>query len=234
MNTSIRHKLRDERGATILMALFAFMVAAMVAAVILAAATTSLRQVKQDQQNQQDLLVLQSVGKLIEKEVLGTTVKVADTTSYENNVPKETTRSVTTSSTGLFASQIRDAVEAIYPLGSEPASDYMSGTSKVTISEGDFSQEVEISFVYKQPASATTGADSDRVEHLIFTLSTKGSNNGILHSLVVDFPEPSSVTSAPDDKKATDKKGNEVLVSRISTSSYSWKAPTYKRVGGDE
>ena len=226
----LQHRLGDDKGMTILMALFAFLVAAMVAAVILAAAMSSMRQAKDNQQHQQDMLILQSAGQLIEREMLDTKVTIQDVTTYENGNAKSTTRSISTDSTALFASQVSAAVEAMYPLGTDtPTTDFTSGTSTITVAAGNFKQDVDVSFVYKMPTSdSATSDEKTRSEHLIFTLTTKRSNADSSHSLIVEFDSPSKTETTSQDRK------NNVLTKSTTTKTLSWSTPNYKRVGGDK
>ena len=226
----LQHRLGDDKGMTILMALFAFLVAAMVAAVILAAAMSSMRQAKDNQQHQQDMLILQSAGQLIEREMLNTKIEIKDVTTYENGNAKSTTRSVSTDSTALFASQVSAAVEAMYPLGTGASTaDFTSGTSTITVAAGNFKQDVDVSFVYKMPTSdSATSDEKTRSEHLIFTLTTEGSDADSSHSLIVEFDSPSKTEATSQDRK------NNVLTKSTTTKTLSWSTPNYKRVGGDK
>ncbi len=226
MSTYIKHKLNDQSGMTILMALFAFLVAAMVAAVILAAAMSSMRQAKDNQQHQQDMLILQSAGELIEREMLSTKVTIQDVTTYKDNgdVKDPTARTVSTNSDTLFADQVCDAARQLYPLASDtPVNDFVSGTSTITVTAGDFSQDVDVKFVFKRSAT-----DDAKSEYLIFTLTTKGSDADSNHSLIASFKFSISSEELPD----KDLAGGGKIKSTKQT--LSWQAPKYKRVGGDE
>lgn len=66
----IKDKLRDEGGVTILMALFALLVAALVCVVILSAATSTVKQAHADRQSQQDQLTLECAGNMIATSML--------------------------------------------------------------------------------------------------------------------------------------------------------------------
>ena len=227
MSTYIKHKLNDQSGMTILMALFAFLVAAMVAAVILAAAMSSMRQAKDNQQHQQDMLILQSAGELIERETLSTKVTIQDVTTYKDNgdVKDPTARTVSTNSDTLFADQVCDAARQLYPLASDtPVNDFVSGTSTITVTAGDFSQDVDVKFVFKKSAT-----DDAKSEYLIFTLTTKGPDADSNHSLIVEFREPVTESSTVDEMN---RKG--VKTKSTTTKTLSWQTLTYKRVGGDE
>ena len=227
----LQHRLGDDKGMTILMALFAFLVAAMVAAVILAAAMSSMRQTKDNQQHQQDMFILQSAGQLIEREMLNTKIEIKDVTTYESGNAKSKERTVSTDSSTLFASQVSAAVKAMYPLGTEaPTADYSStGSSTITIAADGFSQDVEVTFVYKKPASdSATSDEKAKSEHLIFTLTTKGSVTDSSHSLIVDFNSPNESTP-----ETTEVKNNmNVVTKSTTTKTLSWSAPNYKRVDG--
>lgn len=68
--------LKETHGATLLMALLALLVATMVSAVILAAATSAVKQVKDDREFQQNQLYLQSAAQYILDDIASVTVRV--------------------------------------------------------------------------------------------------------------------------------------------------------------
>ena len=72
MRQRIVDKLRDRGGVTILMALFAMLVASLVCIVILGAAVTTVKQAKTDEAHEQATLALQSAGELVRSEIVKT------------------------------------------------------------------------------------------------------------------------------------------------------------------
>lgn len=72
MGQRIVGKLRDSRGATLLMALFAMLVASMVCIVILGASVTAVKQSVADHEQEQNTLALQSAAELVRSEILNT------------------------------------------------------------------------------------------------------------------------------------------------------------------
>lgn len=72
MKQRIVDKLRDKGGVTILMALFAMLVASLVCIVILGAAVTTVKQAKVDEGHEQATLTLQSAGELVRSEIVKT------------------------------------------------------------------------------------------------------------------------------------------------------------------
>lgn len=78
----------SERGATILMALLALMVVAMISAVILAAATSTVKQSADDREFQQTQLDLQSAAEFAAKDIESIVVEVVNTgTSNDGKEP---------------------------------------------------------------------------------------------------------------------------------------------------
>ena len=72
MKQRIVDKLRDSGGVTILMALFAMLVASLVCIVILGASVTAAKQSKIGHDQAQNTLTLQSVGELVRSEIINT------------------------------------------------------------------------------------------------------------------------------------------------------------------
>lgn len=72
MRQRIADKLQDSGGATILMALFAMLVASVVCIVILGASVTAVKQSVADHEQEQNTLALQSAGELVRSEILNT------------------------------------------------------------------------------------------------------------------------------------------------------------------
>lgn len=227
MNAFIKHKLNDERGATILMALFAFMVAAMVCIVILGAATSSVRQAKQDQQHQQDMLLLESAAELIQSEVGKTSVSFTDTTTYnyaDKNATQasssSTSRSFSEGNKTLVSSALLDAVETLNPAGGSAQGTPTPRTFTISVAansgSGDsFSQDVVVTLSYLTENQVSVSGKNWR-----FSLSTKGSGEKGSHSLYIDYsasPQTGIVVETKDKQGRTE--------SSSVTTTYTWTQP---------
>lgn len=142
-------KLRDSGGVTILMALFALLVAAMVSVVILTAATSNVKQAKADQEMEQNLLALQSAGQVL-AENIGDSNKTKFTrtvvTTFDKD--KKVISGPTTTDTLTDGSILKNELceSAIRMLDSNKA-DVLTDTKPITItaSNGSYSQSVRVS-----------------------------------------------------------------------------------------
>ena len=210
---------------TILMALFAFLVAAMVAAVILAAAMSSMRQAKDNQQHQQDMLILQSAGELIEREICDKTKIYSVTeTKYDkdDNQVGEPETTTTIESGRLFAPQIRDAYNKLYLASEQAAVDYLdeSSTITVTVVDDKFTQDVNVTYRFKKV--------DENSALVVFTLKTSNPSSSIKHSLISSF----KLSISSEKPLYKDLAGGGKIQRKKQT--LSWQAPKYERVGGDE
>ena len=99
MRQRVSNKLRERGGVTILMALFAMLVASVVCLVILGAAVTSVKQAKAQQIQEQNTLALQSAAELVRSEIAkggdivftGTRAGSSGTVSYSFDSENKTT-----------------------------------------------------------------------------------------------------------------------------------------------
>lgn len=227
MNAFIKHKLNDERGATILMALFAFMVAAMVCIVILGAATSSVRQAKQDQQHQQDMLLLESAAELIQSEVGKTSASFTDTTTYTyaNKTATQassssTSRSFDEGSKTLVSQALLEAVETLNPADSSAQGTPAPKTFTISVaansdSDDSFNQDVTVKFSYLTEDQVSVSGKNWR-----FALSTKADGEKGSHTLYIDY-SASSVSGNPVPEK--DRYNRET--SSSVTTTYAWTQP---------
>ena len=90
MRQRIAAKLRDSGGATLLMALFAMLVASVVCIVILGAAVTAVKQSVADHDQEQNTLALQSAAELVRSEILNTGTIVFQASEGEDNFASTT------------------------------------------------------------------------------------------------------------------------------------------------
>ena len=208
------------------MALFAFMVAALVSALILAAATSSVRQAKLDQENQQNLLILQSAGELIEREVTTSEITITDTLKTNKRAEQDgdikTEYKIDKSS--LISSRLSAAIQATYSSTKNSTNvDYDPKTSFVinTSTSDGFSQDVQVSI----KLYGNFHKDSDFDNHLVITLSTSQVGwDSAVHSLVMDFAP--NFTN-PGDWPALQKNHTYTLDLGCE-----WEDPSYKIAGG--
>lgn len=218
-----KHILRDERGATILMALLALLVVAMVSTVILSAATSTVRQNKADQELQQSLLDLQSAGeytrKIIEPYFTITAVETSD-----DNINWTLTELTTANEDKPYSKALLEAVRETY----WPSNGFIAVTTSTprffsldfNYPESDDAdaqtRSVKASFVLRKDIT-----DSSKFE-LVFTFSTvpngsqanlTGEGQTLYLSLACN--ERSSVLPT-----AYDKKGNPIRWKKTHTYEY--------------
>ena len=98
MRQRIADKLHDSGGATILMALFAMLVASVVCIVILGASVTAVKQSVADHEQEQNTLTLQSAGELVRSEILSTGLITFTAPKDETNFVNATGSSAATTS----------------------------------------------------------------------------------------------------------------------------------------
>ena len=221
------------------MALFAFLVAAMVCVVILGAATSAVRQAKLDQQHQQDMLLLQSAAQLISNEVKSTVVEKTETTNYTYKNNSATTPSSTdtaysfsakdanktgaVSSSTLVGDTFCAAIEALYPGDAAASSTPSNKSFSLKVSANDdsgesFEQEVMVTFMY---VASNSGSASSAKEWQ-FLLSTKGEDERAEHTLFLDFQLSSQNSSGDSTYDSRNR-----LVTTTAITSYKWTNPYY-------
>jgi len=107
----IKQKLKSENGASFLLALLAFLVAAMVCVTIITAATSSVKRVHSDRESQQMQLAITSAAQLVRDTMGETQYRITTVTTTENGTTTiETTK---TETTGVFASEIEAAINYV-------------------------------------------------------------------------------------------------------------------------
>ena len=119
----IKQKLKSENGASFLLALLAFLVAAMVCATIITAATSSVKRVHSDRESQQMQLAITSAAQLVRDTMGETQYCITTVTTTENgNATTETTKTAA----GVFAQEIKDAIAYIDIHGGSAYADGMN------------------------------------------------------------------------------------------------------------
>ena len=159
----IKKKIHSQSGASFLLALLAFLVAAVVSVVIVTAAVTNVKRIYSDREAQQDHLTLLSAAQLVRDEmektryIITTTTTTTTTTGETGEEITETTTTVDKSAEGTFAAEIKDAVG--YVDQSKPFS-----TAFIVKVDGlDDMKLVKVSLVMK--------AEEEEKYYLVFTLS---------------------------------------------------------------
>lgn len=217
----IKDKLQDERGVTILMALFALLVAAMVSLVILNAATTAVHQAKNDQEFEQSSLSLLSAAQMVAGELynedetksLAISYKVTTTTGPGGST--STTDPAVSNGGFVLEDELCASVKSIIP---NTSTDALSGTYTISASASnatdgvDYHQDVDVSYVLRH--GNYTGDNSTLSHQLIFTFTANaGSANE--QSLYLKMQGR--------DTASTSTNGNTTVV----THTFSWKEPRY-------
>ena len=199
----IKQKLKSENGASFLLALLAFLVAAMVCATIITAATSSVKRVHSDRESQQMQLAISSAAQLVRDTMGETQYRITNVTTTEKGTTKTET---TKTATGVFASEIKSAINHVDEYQTDASADGM----ELSVSGTDL-PVIDVSFVM----SAVDGAK--RYE-LLFTL--KAHDTGEVLYLIM---EPSSHT---EDNTVTEKNNkNETKTTTTEITTITWDNP---------
>ena len=160
----IKKKIHSQSGASFLLALLAFLVAAVVSVVIVTAAVTNVKRIYSDREAQQDHLTLLSAAQLVRDEmektryIITTTTTTTTTTGENGEEITETTTTVDKSAEGTFAAEIKDAVGYV-----DQCPKPFSTAFIVKVDGLDDMKPVKDSFVMK--------AEEEEKYYLVFTLS---------------------------------------------------------------
>ena len=106
----IKQKLKSENGASFLLALLAFLVAAMVCVTIITAATSSVKRVHSDRESQQMQLAITSAAQLVRDTMGKTQYGITTVTTTEKGTTETKTDKT---AAGVFAQEIEDAIAYI-------------------------------------------------------------------------------------------------------------------------
>lgn len=144
ISKSLKTKLSSRSGASILIALLLFLVAAMVSAVIISAAITALKSVHSSIENEQDYLNVSSAARLVGQGLSDTQCNVEITTKTINGVPQDAIPNKYKGS-GTFGDLIEEAME------SEMTAEYtwsidldgISGDEKEALKTCEFTFKIE-------------------------------------------------------------------------------------------
>ena len=182
----IKEKLHSENGASFLLALVAFLVAAMVSVTIVAAAVSSLKRVYSDRAVQQAHLTLTSAAQLVRDAMEATSVKKVEVVT--NSGGGSTT---TVSAEGTFWLEMKEAVACV-----DKGFPYKGSNIRLEV-QGLEMEPVDITFIMK----AEDGESSEKYK-VIFTLTLAGSDetlfltmDGVAGTPVVDTSSEGTVTT---------------------------------------
>ena len=119
----IKQKLKSENGASFLLALLAFLVAAMVCVTIITAATSSVKRVHSDRESQQMQLAITSAAQLVRDTMGETQYRITTVTTTEKGTTETKTDKT---AAGVFAQEIEDAIAYIDIHGGSAYADGMN------------------------------------------------------------------------------------------------------------
>ena len=196
----IKQKLKSENGASFLLALLAFLVAAMVCVTIITAATSSVKRVHSDRESQQMQLAITSAAQLVRDTMGETQYCITTVTTTENGTTKTET---TKTASGVFASEIKAAINYVDAYHTDASADGMV----LSVADTDL-PIIDVSFVM----SAVDGAK--RYE-LLFTLKARDTGEVLYLTM-----EPSSHT---EDNTVTDRTEKKTTTTEITT--ITWDNP---------
>lgn len=220
-----KDKLRDERGVTLLMALFALLVASLVCVVILSASVTSVKQAKDSQQQEQDTLMLQSAAKLVADDFSDVNLRrvVVETVDADNK-SSFSDPSYTASGCMIpksFAAVAGQAIERGTVAETEPSSGHFTVTVALPAgysSDMDVKQTVDVRYIVRN-ASYTADHQVGMSNQLIFTFSLMP-NDGSGKAAQRLYLKMSCDAGTESRVQVDDKKYNWVT-------EYTWKNPNF-------
>lgn len=218
-------KLRDNGGVTILMALFALLVAAMVSVVILTAATSNVKQAKADQEMEQNLLALQSAGQVL-AENIGDSSKTKFTRTVVTKLDKSDaiiqgpTTTDTLTDDSILKNELRES--AIRMLNSNKT-DVLVDTKPITItasseSNDSYSQSVRVSHTLNGE-----GHETDNYK-LVLTLDLLSSDGAVIQTAYLGLSGfcTTETTSHVENENTENK-----TTTKTETTTLYWYNPTF-------
>lgn len=244
--------LRSTKGATILMALLALLVAAMVSAVILAAAMSTIKQEKSDAEFQQCQLDLQSAGQYSLIDIIGdlegkssekggVTVTVTATKTIEDGVEVWSYSEPRLSSeSAVYGQALVDAVKAIHysstPLVNRVYAvslpDFVlektSNTAGGAGSDDFASRTVKVKLTAAPKASdvSNTGAADDAAYEYILEFSSSNSVRDVAHQGTSQVLYLRLNEEGPDEKTSDD--------GTRKTITYGWSFDRFEALRSDD
>ena len=202
----IKQKLKSENGASFLLALLAFLVAAMVCVTIITAATSSVKRVHSDRESQQMQLAITSAAQLVRDTMGKTQYCITTVTTTEN----ETTKTeITKTASGVFASEIKAAINYVDEYPDEYHTDASADRMVLSVADTDL-PVIAVSFVMT--------SDIAEPYKLLFTLRAQETGEVLYLTM-----ESSSTTES---KTETIQSGsNQTKTVTTETTTITWDNP---------
>ena len=225
----VKAKLRDNGGVTLLMALFALLVASMVCVVILSASVTSVKQAKDSQQQEQDTLMLQSAAKLVAEDFADAKVERVVT-------------EIVSSGTSIFSAPTYAASNCMIPTSfatvagqaidrgtvAETAPSSGSFTVTVTLPEGyqsklDVKRQVKVSYIVRN-ASYNAADQVGMNNQIVFTFALMP-NDEFGKAVQRLYLKMSCNVGAANRTQVSDSQSGETVYKIVTE--YTWKNPVF-------
>lgn len=181
------NSIADNEGASIVLALLAFIVASMVSVTLLTAATTAAKRVHSDRQAQQAGLTLNSAAELLREEMKG--VRYVETTTVTKAPEADPVTDTTSKSSGSLKEEIKKAVS------------YVDTYQAAFVSNAatEFSIEADAMKLAPVKVSYVMQADVDEKYNLTFTLQTDAKEETVTLSMYGNRKTVSSNTTTKPD-----------------------------------
>ena len=210
----VREKLKSQRGVSFLLALLAFLVAAMVSVTIVAAAVTTVKRVNSDRESQQAQLTLISAAQFVRDEMEETKYVVTTVTSS----PSQAGDGVTKDPDGIFGAEMQAAVEYVNGLSGLDQQYELKDAFQITATGSEFEMKtVNVSFVMKSGEGENY--------HLVFTLSIDGTGETLFLKM------PGKGETKIDYEDITDGNGNVIATKKTVTETYKWSQGIINGIG---
>lgn len=193
----IKQKLKSENGASFLLALLAFLVAAMVCVTIITAATSSVKRVHSDRESQQMQLAITSAAQLVRDTMGETQYCITTVTTTENGT---TTIETTKTASGVFASEIEAAINYVDAYHTDASASGM----KLSVDGTDL-PIIDVSF--------KMSADTTEPYKLLFTLRVQDTGENLYLTMKSSRKTDNTVTESKDKTVTTE------------TTTITWKNP---------
>ena len=203
----IKEKLHSQSGASFLLALLAFLVAAVVSVVIVTAAVTNVKRIYSDREAQQDHLTLLSAAQLVRDEmnktlyIYETTVTTTVTKDAEGKETEDTHTSEKEYAVGTFETQIEAAFQHFKNNGSTYDSDSISN---FTISVDEL-KTVNVSFTMQPKQEQYKIVFTLSIDNSGEPLSVKNSDKTLFLVMLGSGPSPYGEAKYSDNSVTTSK-----------------------------
>lgn len=180
-------QLADREGASIVLALVAFVVASMVSVTLITAAVTTSKRVHSDREVQQIKLTLDSAAELLRNEM--NHVKYMETTTVTKVADEDPVTTVTATAAGTLKEEIKKAVSYVDTYHTDFKGD---ASTQLCIHPDDTElQPVDATFTMK--------SDADDQYNVVFTLNIRGQSETVYLSMYGNKKTRSSNTTTKAD-----------------------------------